>query len=100
MVATLNWGADQPAHAPHLPEQLDCGRTVANRYGAVSMQLAVYFESRHVELHILTDRGELIAVACPGDSILALQQHIEQIGRQCPEISGWNTKIDLSEDRG
>jgi hypothetical protein len=69
---------------------LNCGPTAARRYRAVSMQLAAYLDGRYVELRILTDDGEAIAVACPRDSIFALQQHIEQIGRQCPEIAAWS----------
>ena len=60
------------------------------RHRAVSMQLAAYLEDHYVEMRILTDRGEAITVACPNDSIFAVQQHIEQIGRECPEIATWS----------
>ena len=59
-------------------------------YRAVSMELAAYLDGRYVEMHIVTDRGETIAVACPNDSIFAIQKHIEQIGRECPEIATWS----------
>jgi hypothetical protein len=59
------------------------------RYRAVSMVLAAYLDGRYVEMHILTDTGKAIVVACDGDSIFAVQRHIEQIGRECPEISSW-----------
>jgi hypothetical protein len=59
------------------------------RYRAVSMELAAYLDGRYVEMHILTDTGETIAVACDGDSIFAVQRHIAQMKRECPEISSW-----------
>jgi hypothetical protein len=70
--------------APHPPA----------RYRAVSMELAVYLDGCYVEMHILTDTGETIAVACPQDSIFAVQRHIEQIGRECPEIATWSRRRD------
>jgi hypothetical protein len=60
------------------------------RHRAVSMELAAYLDGRYVEMRIRTDRGETIVVACPKDSIFALQRHIEQIGRECPEIATWS----------
>jgi hypothetical protein len=59
------------------------------RYRAVSMELAAYLDGRYVEMHILTDTGKAIVVTCGGDSIFAVQRHIEQMGRECPEISSW-----------
>ena len=53
------------------------------------MGLAAYLDGRDVEMHILTDTGKSIVVACNGDSIFAVQRHIEQMGRECPEISSW-----------
>jgi hypothetical protein len=43
-------------------------------------------------MHILTDTGETIAVACPSDSIFAIQRHIDLLGHQCPEIATWGTR--------
>jgi hypothetical protein len=60
------------------------------RYRAVSMELAAYLDARNVEMHILTDTGETITVVCPRDSIFAVQRHIEQMGRACPEIVTWS----------
>jgi hypothetical protein len=60
------------------------------RYRAVSMELAAYLDAHNVEMHILTDTGETITVVCPRDSIFAVQRHIEQIGRACPEIVTWS----------
>ncbi len=60
------------------------------RYRAVSMELAAYLDARQVEMHILTDTGETIAVVCPRDSIFAVQRHIEQMGKACPEIATWS----------
>lgn len=59
------------------------------RYRAVSMGLAAYLDGRYVEMHILTDTGKSIVVACDRNSIFAVQRHIEQMGRECPEISSW-----------
>jgi hypothetical protein len=61
------------------------------RYRAVSMELAAYSDGRYVEMRILADTGQSIAVACDIDSIFAIQRHIEQMGRECPEISTWKT---------
>jgi hypothetical protein len=60
------------------------------RYRAVSMELAAYLDGRYVEMHILADTGKTIAIACDNDSIFAIQRHIEEIGRECPEIATWN----------
>ena len=58
-------------------------------YRAVAMELAAYLDEHCVEMHILTDTGETIAVVCPTDSIFAILQHIEQLALQCPEIATW-----------
>jgi len=62
---------------------------VPARYRAVSMELAAHLDEHFVEMHIFTDTGETIAVACPSDSIFAVQRHIERLGNQCPEIATW-----------
>ena len=64
------------------------------RYRAVSMELAAYLDGHYVEMHILADTGQSIAVACDKDSIFAIQRHIEQMGRACPEISTWKTVLN------
>lgn len=61
------------------------------RYHATSMELAAYLDGRYVEMHIGTDTGQNIAVVCEKGSIFAIQRHIEQLGRECPEISTWQT---------
>jgi hypothetical protein len=61
------------------------------RYQAVSMQLAAYLDGRYVEMQLLTDAGEAVAIACDKNSILAIGRHIRQLGRECPEISTWQT---------
>src|ERR1700680_2541934 len=63
------------------------------RYLATSMELAAYLDGRYVEMHIRTDTGQNIAVVCARDSIFAIQRHIEQMGRECPEISTWQTEM-------
>lgn len=62
----------------------------SQRYRAVSMELAAYLDGRYVEMHIVTDTGEAVAIVCPRDSIFAIQRHIEEIGRDCPEIASWS----------
>lgn len=68
------------------------------RYRAVSMELAAYLDARTVEMHILTDAGETIAVVCARDSIFAVQKHIECIGSACPEIATWNEECRATFD--
>ena len=64
------------------------------RYHATSMELAAYLDERYVEMHIRTDIGQNIAVVCERDSIFAIQRHIEQMRRECAEISTWQTGMD------
>jgi hypothetical protein len=61
------------------------------RYRAVSMELAAYLDARYVEMHIFTDTGASIAIVCDKDSIFAVQRHIEQMRRECPEIATWKS---------
>jgi hypothetical protein len=58
-------------------------------YHAVSMEIAAYLDGHYVEMRIATTSGETIAVVCPRASVFAVQRHIEQIGRDCPEIASW-----------
>jgi len=69
-------------HAMNLP--------AAIRYRAVSMELAADLDARNVEMYVRTDTGRTIAVVCPRDSIFAVQKHIEQMGKACPEIATWS----------
>jgi hypothetical protein len=64
------------------------------RYHATSMELAAYLDERYVEMHIGTDTGQDIAVVCERDSIFAIQRHIEQMGRECPEVLTWQTVVN------
>lgn len=68
--------------------------TTEIRYHATSMELAAYLDERYVEMHIGTDTGQDIAVVCERDSIFAIQRHIEQMGRECPEILTWQTVVN------
>ena len=65
------------------------------RYRAASMQLAAKLRGRYVEMRIRTDIGENITVVCARDSIFAVQQHIEQLRRECPEIATWQTVMQI-----
>jgi hypothetical protein len=58
------------------------------------MELAAYLDERYAEMHIGTDTGQDIAVVCERGSIFAIQQHIEQMGRECPEILTWQTVVN------
>jgi hypothetical protein len=62
----------------------------SHRFRAVSMEFAAYLDARTVEMHILTDTGQSIAVICPRDSIFAIQEHIGQMRDECPEIATWS----------
>ena len=53
------------------------------------MQLVADLDGRYVEMHVITDTGDAVAIACEKDSIFAVQRHIEQMGRECPEITSW-----------
>ena len=59
------------------------------RFRAVAMQLVADLDGRYVEMHVITETGDAVAIACEKDSIFAVQRHIEQMGRECPEISSW-----------
>jgi hypothetical protein len=70
------------------------------RYRAIAMELAAYLNEQYVEMRILTDTGRIITVACNKNSIFSLQRHIEQIGRECPEISAWKPAMDTTDLHG
>jgi hypothetical protein len=71
----------------------------AVRYRAVSMELAAYLDARTVEMHILTATGQTIAIVCPRDSIFAVQKHIEEVGKACPEIATWSDQRRADPNR-
>lgn len=59
------------------------------RFRAVAMQLVADLDEHYVEMLVVTDTGQTVAIAYEKDSILAVQGHIEQMARACPEISKW-----------
>ena len=59
------------------------------RFRAVAKQLVADLDGRYVEMHVITETGDAVAIACERDSIFAVQRHIEQMGRECPEITSW-----------
>jgi hypothetical protein len=61
-----------------------------DRYRAVYMELAAYLDAHNVEMRILTDTGKMIAIVCPRDSIFAIQKHIDEMAKACPEIATWS----------
>lgn len=102
MTAARNGSIGQLAGRRIVPRRMQDGSAAVRRYRAVSMQLAAHLDDRYVELHVLTGDGELIALACPGDSLIALQKHIEQLTQQCSEIAGWSrlpVRLAMAVDR-
>jgi hypothetical protein len=67
------------------------------RYHAASMKLVAYLDEHRVEMHIITDTGATVAVTCAGDSIFRVQRQIERMGRECPEIAGWEEKFTMRQ---
>ena len=65
------------------------------RYCAASMRLAAYLDGHYVEMHVLTNTGETIAIVCERDSIYSVQRHIEKMGRDCPEIATWKPLTNI-----
>jgi len=65
-------------------------RDAKTHYRAASMDFVVYTEEQHVEMHILTDDGETVAVTCAKDLLFRIQRLIERMARECPEIALWN----------
>ena len=59
------------------------------RFRAVAMQLVADLDGRYVAMRVITDTGDAVAIECEKDSIFAVQRHIEQMGRECPEITSW-----------
>jgi len=64
------------------------------------MELAAYPDEQYVEMHILTATSKTVAIVCNKDSIFSIQRHIEQIGRDCPEISNWKPAQDAGSQCG
>jgi hypothetical protein len=54
------------------------------------MELAADLDAHTVEMHIVAESSESIAIVCPRDSILAIQEHIEKLAKECPEIATWS----------
>jgi hypothetical protein len=51
---------------------------------AVAMQLVTDPQGRYLELHIVTDNGEAVAITCNSDLPLAVQWHREKTGGHRP----------------
>ena len=71
-------------------------------YRAATMRLVAYLDEYRVEMHIVTEAGETIAVVCAKDSIFKVRRSIEQMAQECPEISTWGEgpphgSIELAE---
>jgi hypothetical protein len=61
-------------------------------YRAATMEFVAYLEGQYVDMHIVTDTGETLAVAFNKDSIFKVQRSIERMGRECPEIATWGDR--------
>ena len=59
-------------------------------YRAATMELVAYLDEQRVEMHIVTQTGETIAVDCAKGSIFRVQQSIERMRRECPEVATWS----------
>jgi hypothetical protein len=69
--------------------------TATLKYRAVSMEFAVDFDARNVEMRIRTDAGKTISIVCSRNSILAVQKHIDQMADACPEIATWGDRVSV-----
>ena len=65
------------------------------RFRAVSMEFAAYLDAHTVEMNILTDTGQSIAIVCPRDSVFAIQKHIAEMREACPEIATWSEEYRI-----
>ena len=59
-------------------------------YRAATMELVAYLDEQRVEMHIVTQTGETVAVDCASDSIFRVQRSIERMRRECPEVATWS----------
>jgi hypothetical protein len=61
-------------------------------YRAATMELVAYLDEQRVEMHIVTETGETVAVDCAKDSIFRVQRSIERMRRECPEVATWSDR--------
>lgn len=61
------------------------------RFRAAAMELVAYLDEHCVEMQIVTETGETLAVVCPRASIFKVQRQIARMGRECPEIATWDS---------
>ena len=59
-------------------------------YRAATMELVAYLDEQRVEMHIVTQTGETVAVDCAKDSIFRVQRSIERMRLECPEVATWS----------
>lgn len=59
------------------------------RLRAITMQLFTDANGRNVEMHIVTDRGQTLVVACESALLFAMQRELQQLNRSIPDISDW-----------
>lgn len=63
------------------------------RFRAATMELVAFLDEQCVEMHIVTETGEAVAVVCPKDSIFKVERQIARMGRECPEIATWGNGL-------
>lgn len=61
------------------------------RLRAVAMQLIADVNGRYVEMHIVTDRGQTLVIACENQSLIAMQRELQQFNQGSQDIA------DISE---
>jgi len=61
------------------------------RLRAVALQLIADLNGRYVEMHIVTDRGQTLVIACENQSLMAMQRELQQFNQNIQDIS------DMSE---
>ena len=59
-------------------------------YRAATMELVAYLDEQRVEMHIVTQTGETLAIDCARGSIFRVQRSIERMRRECPEVATWS----------
>lgn len=63
------------------------------RVRAVAVQLAAHLDGRYVDLTIITDRGQTVAITCDNRAIFEVKRRIEQLAQDCPEVASWDLAL-------
>jgi hypothetical protein len=57
------------------------------RLRAAAMQLIADLNGRYVEMHIVTDRGQTLVVACDNQTLIAMQRELQQFNQDIQDIA-------------